>query len=313
MKKTEFRVRQTPEQQRQRQAQIALLRENPAIIRWMEENKIPDTVLESQCARIALWEMQNRTCQNCPGLDFCTRPVRGQQTTLTLSQDGLLDETFTACPYLKTQQMQQAHCRNFLYSHMKKEDYMTGINGIASSLTGEDPAYIKAVRECALSLQQPYGLFFYGEPGSGKSYLLMAAANDLARKGLKVSFVRVPFLMAELKETLQDKEHRQTIMRDLRNADVLFLDDFGSENISAWTRDGILFPLLDERMNRKKKTYFASNLRMQELLESYTIDSRTDNRVAATRLMDRVKALAPAVYLPGHSRRKQPGPAQNRL
>lgn len=50
------------------------------------------------------------------------------------------------------------------------------------------------------------------------------------------------------------------VMNHLRYSDVLVLDDIGAESITQWTRDEILLPILDERMNKGMKSLFYIEL-----------------------------------------------------
>lgn len=199
-----------------------------------------------------------------------------------------------------------AHKNSFSLSHMQGQDYLISFETLSQSLENESRAYMLAYSRAVSSISLKEGCLFFGQPGTGKSTLMMALANETARTGRRVAFVRVPLLISQLKENLNDDEFRSKTLGRMRYADVLFLDDFGSEAATPWTRDEILFPILDERMNNHKKTYFASNITMAELEERYSLDNSTMNSVAANRLMDRVKALARPVELLGSSRRHAP-------
>ena len=37
-------------------------------------------------------------------------------------------------------------------------------------------------------------------------------------------------------------------LRSIRNAEVVVFDDIGGESVTAWSRDDILLPLMDARM-----------------------------------------------------------------
>lgn len=305
MERPEFRIPLSARQEEIRACRLEALKTNPIISKWIRKNRIPDSILEAHSGRIELWLRSINECDGCLGLMYCTQPVEGRLPELSLSEEGFLEESFKPCRFAQIAAKQLAHKTKFLYSDMQGEDYRIRLEAIMQNLGGEKPSYLQAVNTCLAACNgESDALFLYGEPGSGKSYLLMAAANELARKGKTVAFVRVPALIARLKETMQDREYRRNVMRSLRQADILVLDDFGSELATPWSRDEILFPLLDERMNRHKPTFFASNLKMNELKVRYTLDMQPQNKVAAERLMDRVRALSIECALPGRSRRR---------
>ena len=85
----------------------------------------------------------------------------------------------------------------------------------------------------------------------------------------------------------------------------MVLDDIGGENLSAWSRDDILLPLLDARMEQHRLTLFTSNYSMVELKERLETTSRgVREPVAAERLFERLKTLSSEIFIKGDSRRK---------
>ena len=91
----------------------------------------------------------------------------------------------------------------------------------------------------------------------------------------------------------------------LKNADVLVLDDLGGEVNSSFTRDEILFPILNSRMNDKKKLTFAtSNLSLLELEDHFKDGKDSINPIAAGRIMERIRSIMIPIELTGESFRK---------
>ena len=86
------------------------------------------------------------------------------------------------------------------------------------------------------------------------------------------------------------------------NSDVVVLDDIGAESISAWFLNEILFPVLDQRMEQRKKTYFTSNYTWDDLKERYGTAEK-NGQIAADRVMERIRTLSDMVLLIGKSRR----------
>ena len=167
----------------------------------------------------------------------------------------------------------------------------------------ESQEYILAYMQVLKSLEHKKGVYLYGQPGVGKSYMMAGIANYFAKKEKRVVYVKVPLFIQDLKQSMYDSEYRQDMIGHLRFSDVLILDDIGSEAITPWTRDEILFPILDYRMNHEKKTYFTSNYTLEELEQHYCLKERENAQVASLRLMERIKALSTCVSLLGKSRR----------
>ena len=129
-------------------------------------------------------------------------------------------------------------------------------------------------------------------------------ANLYVKKGKSVAFVNSPTLISDLKNGFTVNGMVENTLNILKKCDVLFLDDIGGESISAWSRDEILMPLLNERMEKNMKTYFTSNYSFDELEEHFSIDSRGNiDRIKANRLMERIKAVSAEKNLKGVNRR----------
>ncbi len=138
-----------------------------------------------------------------------------------------------------------------------------------------------------------YGFLLTGPIGCGKTYLMSAVANKFLRSGYKVAFVKVRQLIYDIKKSFNYYE--DPIMFDLLNkckkVEVLFLDDLGAESISEWSRDEVLFNILDYRMENNLLTCFTTNLTKDLLYDTYlSLNKEDENKVA--RLMERIDVLA---------------------
>lgn len=93
-------------------------------------------------------------------------------------------------------------------------------------------------------------------------------------------------------------------MDEIKQIQVLILDDIGAEMVTTWVRDEIIGPLLQHRLADGKPTFFTSNRSIEELIESYsrTADGTVD-KLKANRIGDRIKALATEIYVDGKNYR----------
>ena len=109
-------------------------------------------------------------------------------------------------------------------------------------------------------------LLIYGGTGLGKTFLLSCIAKDVLEKGYDVkSYTAYRFFNRLLHYHIGKEES----IEDILNADLLIVDDLGSEPEYKNVNINYFFMVLNERLCRRKHTACASNLRLGLLKERY--------------------------------------------
>jgi DNA replication protein DnaC len=156
------------------------------------------------------------------------------------------------------------------------------------------PGVGEAYRRCRDYADQPDGwLILHGPYGTGKSHLAMAIGQAVLGRGGLAIFATVPDLLDSLRETYDRAaagESFETRFNRYRNADLLILDDMGTEKLTSWGREK-LFQLVNHRYNRWLPTVFttneplssfdpriASRMNDQALVEHLSFAGATDHR-----------------------------------
>lgn len=140
------------------------------------------------------------------------------------------------------------------------------------------------------------GLYIYGKYATGKTYLLSAIAQELAKKDVNVLFVFMPDLVRSIKAGMNQGDMENRINR-LKQADVLMIDDIGGENITPWFRDEILLPIIQYRLQANLPVFFSSNLEMEELVNALAVSKNDFDRIKAVRIIQRIRDLTTYVKL----------------
>lgn len=108
------------------------------------------------------------------------------------------------------------------------------------------------------------GIFFWGNPGTGKTLLSSIILTELiVRKAVEGRFIKISrTFFSRLKATFVEgsETYGQTslIEKELAHADVLIIDDFGVQRDSPWEQE-TLYNLIDARYEGEKFTIFTSN------------------------------------------------------
>jgi DNA replication protein DnaC len=106
-------------------------------------------------------------------------------------------------------------------------------------------------------------LVLAGEVGTGKSHLLAAIVNRLLTTKWHPVYHVLPELLRHLRQGFDAGDYQQR-WDDLRKAEVLLLDDYGSEQPTPWG-DETLFVLVDYRWAHRMPTVVATNLTAEQM------------------------------------------------
>ncbi|WKN28592.1 primosomal protein DnaI [Apilactobacillus kunkeei] len=150
------------------------------------------------------------------------------------------------------------------------------------------------------------GMYLYGEFGVGKTFLMAAMANELAKNGFEVTLVHFPSFAVEMKSAISSNLVSDKLDA-IKKTPILILDDIGADSMSSWVRDDILGVILEYRMQNSLSTFFTSNFSMQQFEEEHlAVNNKGDlEPLKAKRIMQRVHYLAKEVGMFGQNRRPQ--------
>lgn len=122
------------------------------------------------------------------------------------------------------------------------------------------------------------GLYIYSSTkGSGKTRMAASIANELINSMEKqVKFAVSTSVINEIKSTWDknSKYSESKILHLLSTAEILVVDDFGTEKATDWVTTEF-YHIINERYINKKITIFTSN----ESLQSLKYDDRITNRI----------------------------------
>ncbi len=129
-------------------------------------------------------------------------------------------------------------------------------------------------------------LFFSGDPGTGKTFLMQCIGHRLMEKGVAVIYITAPnmFDLITRYRRLQQSfrpdpdqlEEATMLFNALMTWDLLLVDDLGTEMATPETF-AQLIGLLNARHSRRLATIIASNLKTIDLAKQY--DSRIASRL----------------------------------
>ena len=112
-------------------------------------------------------------------------------------------------------------------------------------------------------------LYMFGDAGLGKTHLALSIASVVLERGYDVVYVSAQSAFSRLDEERRNWNKNSDYFRTLLEADLLVLDDLGTEYLDAYTRSR-LYELINTRMRRRPTIYTTNICKQDQLLQRYT-------------------------------------------
>jgi DNA replication protein DnaC len=222
-------------------------------------------------------------CPHCHGLGYLRRDAEPGSPDF-----GKLD----ICVCRQTQVAQAVRERLFSLSHLDELQGLTfesfkmrGRKGLGESQANSLEWAFNRARQYAGSLNG--WLLLQGGFGCGKTHLAAAIANYAVGMGVPTLFLTVPDLLDSLRFSYDSEDTTfEQRFDEIRNAPLLVLDDFGTQNATEWAQEK-LFQIVNYRYINKLPLVVTTNLAMDE------IEARIRSRLADPELVSAVRIAAP--------------------
>lgn len=177
-----------------------------------------------------------------------------------------------------------------------KENSLLGVryraNTFEKTQTGHNESFDNALarvkRYCDISeeaLKKGYGIYIWGNKGTGKTHLTSCMAHELINKYKQVLFTNFFEISKSIRATFNGKGNETDLINRIAEVDFLFLDDLGTERVVStngedlWLQEKI-FEVINKRYNNMKPTIFTSNYSLQELISDRGLMDKTVDRIA---------------------------------
>jgi DNA replication protein DnaC len=222
-------------------------------------------------------------CPHCNGLGYLRRDAEPGSPDF-----GKLD--ICVCRQLQVAQKVREHL--FSLSHLDELQGLTfesfkirGRKGLGESQANSLEWAFNRAKQYAASLNG--WLLLQGGFGCGKTHLAAAIANYAVGMGVPTLFLTVPDLLDTLRFSYDSEDTTfEKRFDEIRDASLLVLDDFGTQNATAWAQEK-LFQIVNYRYINKLPLVVTTNLALDE------IEARIRSRLADPELVSAVRIAAP--------------------
>lgn len=249
----------------------------------------------------AFIELEN--CKKCKNLDACKNEMKGYVYT-AIPNDKMISFSYDACEKLREKLKEEAYKENLDLYDIPEEMKDASFQNIYKDDKARLPIikYFKEFMENYEEGKKTKGIYLNGSFGSGKTYLIAALFNEMAKKKIRSILIYYPEFLRNLKSSFNTNYEEK--FNEIKKIPLLLLDDIGAENESNWSRDEVLGPIVQYRMENHLATFFTSNLTLEELEKSLSITSSGVDKVKARRIIERMKQLTISLELISKNRRQ---------
>ncbi|GKU81533.1 primosomal protein DnaI [Niallia sp. NCCP-28] len=268
-----------------------------------QEDELTSEMIEVGMIKLYEYANQSKECNKCPNLESCINVMHGYHPKLVIIR-GRIDIQYDRCPRKVMEEAKKKKEKLIQSLYVPKDILEASFNymDIGQDRADAVRAAINFVKQYEPGKKQK-GLYFYGEFGVGKSYILGAIANELSQKQISSMIVYVPELFREMKGSIADSTLNEKL-ESIKKEPILMLDDIGAETMSSWIRDEVLGPILQFRMLENLPTFFSSNFDFSGLEHHLTYTQRgEEEKMKAMRVMERIRYLAAPIHVKGQNKR----------
>ena len=283
-------------------------KKDPYFKQMVDSINLPDEELMKNTTSLEDSVVEYKNCTNCKGLMMCKNNMNGY-CYLPKLIEGKLSFSYVACKYKNKYINENKYQKNVISIDVPKEIKEAKIKDIYTDDKNRENVikwilnYIKEYKKGNILK----GLFLHGNFGCGKTYLLAAMINELAKSNVKGVIAYWPEYLRSLKSSYSSSssDEFKDKFNEVKYAKILLIDDLGAEGVTSWSRDEILSTILQYRMQEELPTFITSNLDIKELEDhlSLTTNNKSE-KVKARRIIERIKQLTTDVKMIGENNRK---------
>lgn len=266
---------------------------------------LPDNYLMKYTTSLEESSKELNNCKKCKHLFDCKNSYKGYIYYPEMLNDNLVFD-YIPCKYKQELDERNKYKENIYLFEIPKEIKEASMKNI--DLDNPDRfkviKWLKNFLDNYESKKGMKGLYLTGNFGCGKTYLISATLNELAKKNKKIAIIYYPEFLRSLKESFNDSTTYNDKFKFIKNVELLLIDDIGAETMTEWTRDEVLGTILQYRMQEGLTTFFTSNLSIKDLEEHFSYSTKGVEKVKAQRIIERIKQLTTEMTLISENKRK---------
>lgn len=253
---------------------------------FLSKLKVNDEILMKYTSMLEESFLEYNNCCNCDGLSECKNKMIGYAylpKTIGLN----INFNYKPCKYKVSQDKKYSHLKNVKYYNLPTSYKDATWDKVDKRLASRKNVITWMID--FINNPSNKGLYLTGNFGCGKTFIIVAAFNELAKKNIRSAVVFWPEYLRDLKSSF-DTDYEEKF-EYIKKVPVLLIDDLGAEATTSWSRDEILCSILQYRMDNNLATFITSNLNMDNLEKHLSQTKEGVEVVKAKRIIERIKYL----------------------
>lgn len=269
------------------------------------ELELPTTTLMKYTTKLEKSTCELKNCKKCKNIFECKNEVNGY-VYYPQKNDQSIEFCYIPCKYKKDLDTSNQYKDNIYYFNISENLK----NASMASIDTEDKNRFQTIKWINNFINgytkgiPQKGIYLNGNFGCGKTYLLSAMLNELAKKGHKIAIIYYPEFLRALKESFNSTDEYKNKFNYIKKVEILLLDDIGAETVTEWSRDEVLGTILQYRMEENLPTLFTSNLTIKELETHLSTTNKDIDNLKARRIIERIKQLTTDITMISENKRK---------
>ena len=266
---------------------------------------LPNETLIKYTTKFEVSACELKNCKNCKNIFECKNEVSGY-VYYPEKNGNDIEFSYIPCKYKKELDNQNKYLDNIYYFDIPKDIKNASMKDIDTTDKNrfEVIKWIKEFITATKKNERKKGLYLNGNFGCGKTYLLSAMLNEIAKLGKRVAIIYYPEFLRSLKESFYDSDEYKRKFNQIKKSEFLLLDDIGADSVTEWSRDEVLGTILQYRMEERLPTFFTSNLTIKELEEHLSTTNKDVDNVKSRRIIERIKQLSDSITMISENKRK---------
>lgn len=230
------------------------------------------------------------------GIIYCKNCNTARTTSVTMFGNTKIVRCICKCQAEKREKnikMQEEIERQILISKLQEASLLSDRYKNVTFDTcniGENESFENAFKRCKKYcensndiLKNGFGIYLWGDKGTGKTHLTSCMANELIKQYKQVLFTNFFEISKSIRATYRGQSNEMELINKISNVDFLFIDDLGTEKVTKEGEDtwlqGKIFEIINKRYNNMKPTIFTSNYSLQQLVQDRGLLDKTVDRI----------------------------------